>query len=299
MYYSKIAFGANVIDERFYIYDGLDCIAETGPNGGILREYIRIGNVGGIVAEVRHNDTTCATGYQSGTFYYHYNHRGDVIVVSANNTGTIIFKADYDAYGKLSRIDSGSFKPRYTFSTKRYFKELGLYYYGYRWYLPELGRWTTKDPIGHLSGELNLYKFCDNNGVFHTDPYGLCKDGKRRPSSSSVGTNDLSDDYLNSVIDITYDRLQSNPGMQATFDTEFWDGYKVDYYWTYNGKTYRGDDINYIGIGMYDASKGNSLNWSKFKTYLWKSQYGDHPNEDVLKWLEYGYNQYTNKNNKK
>ncbi len=172
MYYSKIADEYDcVIDERFYIYDGLNCIAETDTDGEILREYIRIGNVGGIVAEIRHNDTTCAPGYESGTFYYHYNHRGDVITVSSHNGG-IVFKADYDAYGKPTRIDSGSFEPRYTFSTKRYFKELGLYYYGYRWYLPELGRWTIKDPIG-LKGGLNMYKFCINNSIIFIDLFGL------------------------------------------------------------------------------------------------------------------------------
>ncbi len=172
MYYSKVVDEYDsVIDERFYIYDGLDCIAETDIDGTILREYIRIGNVGGIVAEIRHNDTTCASGYQSGTFYYHYNHRGDVIAVSSHNGG-IIFKADYDAYGKITRIDSGSFEPRYTFSTKRYFSELGLYYYGYRWYLPELGRWMRRDPIGLASG-LNQYEFCKNNPCNYIDMRGF------------------------------------------------------------------------------------------------------------------------------
>ncbi len=173
MYFSKIADEYDcVIDERFYIYDGLDCIAETDTDGEILREYIRIGNVGGIVAEIRHNDTTCVPGYESGTYYYHYNHRGDVIAVSSHNGG-IIFKADYDAYGKIMRIDSGSFAPRYSFSTKRYFKELELYYYGYRWYIPELGRWTTDDPIGLKGGTCNLYNFCNNSPLIYTDFHGL------------------------------------------------------------------------------------------------------------------------------
>ncbi len=172
-YYSKIAFGAIVIDKRFYIYDGLDCIAETDTDGTILREYIRIGNVGGIVVEIRHNDTTCAPGYESGTYYYHYNHRGALIAVNSYNVGGIIFKADYDAYDKITRIDTGRFEPRYTFSTKRYFKDLELYYYGYRWYLPELRRWTTKDPIGFAGKNLNCFAFCNNNSITQNDKYGL------------------------------------------------------------------------------------------------------------------------------
>jgi len=177
IYYSKTIIdfeqgGQQTLDERFYIYDGLDCIAETSTSGTILREYIRVGNVGGIVAEIRNNDPTCASGYQSGTFYYHYNHRGDVIAVSSSN-GSIIFKADYDAYGNITRLDNGTFEPRYTFSTKRYFKELGLYYYGFRWYMPELGKWTTKDPLSLYAG-LNVYTFCINNPIALVDVYGLC-----------------------------------------------------------------------------------------------------------------------------
>ncbi len=186
MYYSKIVDEYDsVIDERFYIYDGLNCIAETETDGTILREYIRIGNTGGIVAEIRHNDPTCSTGYQSGTFYYHYNHRGDVIAVSSHNGG-IVFKADYDAYGKTMRLDSGTFAPRYTFSTKRYFSELGLYYYGYRWYIPELGRWTTKDPIDYKGGTLNIYRFCGNNPLDIVDKYGLC--GNKSTVASTVAS---------------------------------------------------------------------------------------------------------------
>ncbi len=188
MYYSKIEIGSSTLDERFYIYDGLDCIAETDTDGTILREYIRIGNVGGVVAEIRHNDTTCGD-YSSGTYYYHYNHRGDVIAVS-DSAGNLIFKADYDAYGKITRIDSGIFDPRYTFSTKRYFKDLELYYYGYRWYLPELGRWTTKDPIGYFSSELNLYIFLRNNSAKFLDSYGLLVDAVFNRNCGAITVTD-------------------------------------------------------------------------------------------------------------
>ena len=34
--------------------------------------------------------------------------------------------------------------------------ETGLVYYNYRYYSPELGRWTKRDPIEE-DGELNLY----------------------------------------------------------------------------------------------------------------------------------------------
>ncbi len=226
MYYSKIVDEyENVIDERFYIYDGLDCIAETETDGTILREYIRKspfeggegGCIGGIVAEVRHNDQTCAQGYQTGTFYYHYNHRGDVIAVSEHNGG-IVFKADYDAYGKITRIDNGIFEPRYTFSTKRYFKELGLYYYGYRWYLPELGRWTTKDRIGYKGGTYNLYMFCDNTVVTVVDKYGLS------------GTLTIHSNSGHSWIEFKHDRNENSARFSTSKDDGFRSGVEVSSY---------------------------------------------------------------------
>jgi RHS repeat-associated protein len=45
-------------------------------------------------------------------------------------------------------------------------------YYGFRYYLPKLGRWPSRDPIGEKGG-VNLYGFVGNNGVNRTDYLGL------------------------------------------------------------------------------------------------------------------------------
>ncbi|WP_446011594.1 RHS repeat-associated core domain-containing protein, partial [Candidatus Electrothrix sp.] len=47
----------------------------------------------------------------------------------------------------------------------------GLYYYGYRYYSPELGRWMSRDPIGE-DGGLNLYGFVGNSPLVYVDPFG-------------------------------------------------------------------------------------------------------------------------------
>lgn len=47
----------------------------------------------------------------------------------------------------------------------------GLYYYGFRYYAPWLGRWVSPDPAGAING-LNLYAFCGNNPVARVDPDG-------------------------------------------------------------------------------------------------------------------------------
>ena len=60
---------------------------------------------------------------------------------------------------------------RHRFSTKYFDAETGLYYYGYRFYSPELMRWITQDPIGE-DGGYNLYEFCMNSPLYIVDPLG-------------------------------------------------------------------------------------------------------------------------------
>jgi RHS repeat-associated protein len=75
----------------------------------------------------------------------------------------------------------------------------GLYYYGYRYYDPVTGRWSSRDPIEEEGG-LNLYEFVANDGVGSIDflglttPYWVEKPVKcdymftiLRPSDSRIG----------------------------------------------------------------------------------------------------------------
>ena len=54
----------------------------------------------------------------------------------------------------------------------------GLYYYGYRYYMPWLQRWLNPDPAGAIDG-LNLYRMVRNNPIRLTDANGLQPDDKK------------------------------------------------------------------------------------------------------------------------
>ena len=87
--------------------------------------------------------------------------------------GTLVASYVYDAFGNaVSSIGplSGAFTHR--FSTKPYDPETGLYYYGYRYYSPILGRFLNRDPIEE-SGGANLYAFCANDPVSNIDLLGM------------------------------------------------------------------------------------------------------------------------------
>jgi len=58
------------------------------------------------------------------------------------------------------------------FSSKEIEPKSGIYYYGYRYYEPNLQRWLNRDPIQERGG-LNLYGLVGNAPVNAVDPSGL------------------------------------------------------------------------------------------------------------------------------
>ncbi|MBK8915520.1 MAG: hypothetical protein IPM64_13155 [Phycisphaerales bacterium] len=74
-------------------------------------------------------------------------------------TGRLAAKYEYDPYGNIVGPDAdgdgniaeeaGPYAATnpFRFSTKFLDAETGLYYYGYRYYSPRLGRWISRDPI--------------------------------------------------------------------------------------------------------------------------------------------------------
>jgi RHS repeat-associated protein len=57
--------------------------------------------------------------------------------------------------------------------------EVGLTYFGARYYAPYLGRWASADPltIHALGSDLNPYAYVGGRVMSHVDPFGLCSAG--------------------------------------------------------------------------------------------------------------------------
>ncbi|SMF32655.1 RHS repeat-associated core domain-containing protein [Pseudomonas sp. LAIL14HWK12:I10] len=110
--------------------------------------------------------------------------------LEVDGSGAVISQEEYYPYGGTAVWAACSeVQGRYKFV--RYSgKErdaTGLYYYGYRYYQPWLGRWLSADPAGTVDG-LNLYAMVRNNPMTLVDELGLMP--KKNDDRNSSGAKD-------------------------------------------------------------------------------------------------------------
>jgi RHS repeat-associated protein len=86
-------------------------------------------------------------------------------------TGQVMQRIDYDEFGRVLLDSNPGFQP-FGFAGGLYDPLSGLVHFGAREYDAEIGRWTTKDPVGVSSG-LNVYAYVKNNPVNLIDPVGF------------------------------------------------------------------------------------------------------------------------------
>ncbi len=158
-----------------FVYDGWNLIRETTTTdaGNSTDYYVwgldlsgslqGAGGIGGLLMR--------DTG--SGSSLYLYDANGNVGQLVDAADGAIAAHYEYGSFGKLLAASGPEAAQNpFRFSTKYFDAETGLYYYGYRYYSPELGRWIHRDPIEEQGG-LNLYGFVKNDGTNAWDYLGL------------------------------------------------------------------------------------------------------------------------------
>ena len=181
--YARVGGLWSVVRSRFFIYDAWNVLEEHHYDGAsqlIGTRYYTWGSdlsgsmqgAGGIGGLLMTEDTVGT----NAVYYHHYDGNGNVILLS-DHTGTASASYRYAAFGR-TRYAAGphaSLNP-YRFSTKPVEDTTGLYYYGYRFYDAEMGRWISRDPIGEEGGQ-NLYVLTHNSPVSFQDSLGLQSKG--------------------------------------------------------------------------------------------------------------------------
>jgi RHS repeat-associated protein len=157
-----------------YIHSGWSVIYEENSTGSACYIY---GPTGMLAKR-----TTISQ--QSDTYFYHTDHLGSTRLVT-DDTKTIVSAVTYHPFGEVD-VKEGSEDFLFTGKEK---DATGLYYYGARYYDPQIGRFITRDTWTYLPNDtrafgktvsqwlgdpqvLNRYSYCRNNPLKFIDPTG-------------------------------------------------------------------------------------------------------------------------------
>jgi RHS repeat-associated protein len=156
----------------YFYYDGWNLVQEDTGGAAAARIYVHGNRVDEIVADFNY----AAPQWR----FHHYDARGHCILLT-DASGALIEQYDYDAFGKpyfynasgASLPNGSALGNRFLYTGREWLSDLKLYDYRNRMYQPELGRFMQPDPKEFGAGDYNLYRYCHNDPVNHTDPTGL------------------------------------------------------------------------------------------------------------------------------
>ena len=168
-------------------------VRQSKTANGVTTSYFTEGNR--IHKEERSDGKTLIYAYDesgiasityNGTLYYvQKNFQGDIVAL-VNQSGDVVAKYVYDAWGNgkvcnasgtenTSSSFIGNINP-FRYRGYYYDVETGLYYLQTRYYDPQAGRFLSPDSVDYIApdliGGLNLYAYCNNNPVMYSDPTG-------------------------------------------------------------------------------------------------------------------------------
>ena len=106
--------------------------------------------------------------------YYHNDALGSP-VAATDEQGNVIWREEYEPYGNRLTKEEGSKENEQFYTGKQEEAELGLQYFGARWYDPSIGRFISMDPVGFQEGNVhsfNRYAYANNNPYLFVDPDG-------------------------------------------------------------------------------------------------------------------------------
>jgi len=200
------------------------------------------------------------------SYYYHTNALGSVVALT-NGSGVIAEKYTYEAYGKPTIYDpSGSILSNsalsnpYLFTGRLWDTEVNLYYYRFRTYDPQKGRFLSRDPIGYQEG-MNLYEYVRSNPIMFIDPMGLyvapdfycCTKGEERKIKSALAAAEtMSKKAYN------YLKNLSHPFDTKSTRYKTWFG-KDDKGWWWFFWRYRGDTVKKNFREIWETHKGKKI----------------------------------------
>ncbi len=179
--------GAKRLVDKIYIgnYEEKKIVtisSSGGENIELLSHSIRVMDGDNCIAILNYwtKDDKAAETDRTGQwqFRYQFDNLIGSVSVELDETGGLLSYEEYFPYGGtsiiagLKQVDVS--EKVYRYSGKECDDFTGMYYYGRRYYIPWMGRWSSPDPAGTIDG-LNRYAFVGGNPVTYYDEAGLKK----------------------------------------------------------------------------------------------------------------------------
>lgn len=167
----RIGKKVNGVLQKGWLYeDQLRPVAELDGGGAVISRFV-------YATRVNVPDYMVKGGV---TYRLVLDHLGSVRLVVNTQSGQVIQRLDYDAWGVVTLDTNPGFQP-FGFAGGLYDAQTGLFRFGARDYDPVVGRWTTKDPIGFRGRDINLYQYAFGNPPNVVDVTGFAVYVCRRP----------------------------------------------------------------------------------------------------------------------
>ena len=158
----RIARAVNGSVKERYLWFGLTTLLAVYDGSGTL--YQRF-----IYADDR---MPYAMEMNGSTYYLIYDQVGSLRLVT-DSAGNTVKRIDYDTFGNVISDSNESLTVPFGFAGGLHDRDTTLVRFGHRDYMPEIGKWTAKDPILFAGGDTNLYGYVLNDPVNFIDPWGL------------------------------------------------------------------------------------------------------------------------------
>lgn len=197
-----------------FIFDNEDILLELDGSNNITARYTHGPGI----------DEPLVMEKGGASFFYHADGLGSITEIT-NQSGAVAQAYTYSSFGKIESQLDPTFVQPYTFTSREFDPETGLYFYRNRTLDPFTGRFLQEDPIGFAGGDLNLYAYVLNNPIDLTDPSGLAlilplPPGCRRNPPSGLNCKDDSglnsagsrNPFLDLLLEFACDPSNSIPG---------------------------------------------------------------------------------------
>ncbi|WP_413578578.1 RHS repeat-associated core domain-containing protein [Bdellovibrio sp. HCB290] len=174
-----------VVQKNWIYMDQYRIAAEVDAGGAITKRFV-YGSKGNIP------DYMIMGG---GNYRIISDQLGSPRLVVKQSDGSVAQRMDHDEFGRVIEDTNPGLLP-FGFAGGLYDPDTQLVRFGARDYDPEIGRWTSKDPILFDGGDVNLYGYVALDPVNWTDESGLSQSlVQRRTAFEGVGLGPVSGSF--------------------------------------------------------------------------------------------------------